>query len=91
MCASRCDVWLVEHQRGAGGFGTRLRPLTLSVPKPIVPFANQAMILHQIEALVAVGVTEIVLAVNYQPEKMMSALDEFASSVSLCCMPLLRR
>ena len=32
-----------------GGFGTRLRPLTLTVPKPIVEFANKAMVLHQIE------------------------------------------
>ncbi|KAI8564094.1 hypothetical protein RHMOL_Rhmol03G0155700 [Rhododendron molle] len=51
-----------------GGFGTRLRPLTLSVPKPLVDFANKPMILHQIEALKAVGVTEVVLAINYQPE-----------------------
>jgi NDP-sugar pyrophosphorylase family protein len=34
-----------------GGFGTRLRPLTLSVPKPIVEFANKPSIIHQIEAL----------------------------------------
>ena len=33
-----------------GGFGTRLRPLTLTVPKPIVDFANKPMIIHQIEA-----------------------------------------
>ncbi|KAB2034265.1 hypothetical protein ES319_D04G072900v1 [Gossypium barbadense] len=51
-----------------GGFGTRLRPLTLSIPKPLVEFANKPMILHQIEALKAVGVTEVVLAINYQPE-----------------------
>lgn len=57
-----------------GGFGTRLRPLTLSTPKPLVHFCNKPMILHQIEALVAVGVTEIVLAVNYQPEKMRAFL-----------------
>ena len=38
-----------------GGFGTRLRPLTLTVPKPIVEFANKAMVLHQIEALVKVS------------------------------------
>jgi len=51
-----------------GGFGTRLRPLTLSVPKPLVDFGNKPMILHQIEALKEVGVTEVVLAINYQPE-----------------------
>lgn len=59
-----------------GGYGTRLRPLTLSVPKPLVDFCNKAMILHQIEALAAVGVTEVVLAVNYQPEKMRVFLEE---------------
>ena len=59
-----------------GGFGTRLRPLTLSCPKPLVHFCNKPMILHQIEALAAVGVTEVVLAVNYQPEKMMSFLEQ---------------
>lgn len=32
-----------------GGFGTRLRPLTLTVPKPIVEFANTPMIIHQIQ------------------------------------------
>ncbi|KAH7840050.1 hypothetical protein Vadar_012040 [Vaccinium darrowii] len=32
-----------------GGFGTRLRPLTLSVPKPLVDFANKPMILHQVD------------------------------------------
>lgn len=59
-----------------GGYGTRLRPLTLSCPKPLVDFCNKPMILHQIEALAAVGVTEIVLAVNYQPEKMKQFLEE---------------
>lgn len=58
-----------------GGFGTRLRPLTLSKPKPLVEFCNKAMIMHQIEALAAVGCTEVVLAVNYQPEKMREFLD----------------
>jgi len=57
-----------------GGFGTRLRPLTLSVPKPIVEFCNKEMILHQIEALVKAGVTEVVLAINYKPELMSERL-----------------
>ena len=38
-----------------GGYGTRLRPLTLSRPKPLVEFANKPMLMHQIEALVAVS------------------------------------
>ncbi len=38
-----------------GGYGTRLRPLTLSRPKPLVEFANKPMLLHQVEALAAVS------------------------------------
>ncbi|KAJ1890042.1 mannose-1-phosphate guanyltransferase [Kickxella alabastrina] len=60
-----------------GGFGTRLRPLTLTVPKPLVDFANKPMILHQIEALVQAGVTDIVLAVNYKPEVMVAVLKKY--------------
>ena len=48
-----------------GGFGTRLRPLTLSMPKPLVDFANKPILIHQIEALVDVGVTHVILAVSY--------------------------
>ncbi|GLJ42482.1 hypothetical protein SUGI_0880430 [Cryptomeria japonica] len=66
-----------------GGFGTRLRPLTLSVPKPLVDFANKPMILHQIEALKATGVDEVVLAINYQPEVMLSFLKDFESKIGI--------
>lgn len=38
-----------------GGYGTRLRPLTLSRPKPLVEFANKPMLMHQIEALVGIN------------------------------------
>lgn len=50
-----------------GGYGTRLRPLTLSRPKPLVEFANKPILLHQIEALVGVGVKEvrILICPNY--------------------------
>ena len=60
-----------------GGYGTRLRPLTLTLPKPLVEFGNRPMILHQIEALAAAGVTDIVLAVNYRPEVMVSTLKKY--------------
>lgn len=60
-----------------GGYGTRLRPLTLTVPKPLVEFGNRPMILHQIEALANAGVTDIVLAVNYRPEIMVETLKKY--------------
>uniref|UniRef100_A0A0D6QWW3 mannose-1-phosphate guanylyltransferase n=1 Tax=Araucaria cunninghamii TaxID=56994 RepID=A0A0D6QWW3_ARACU len=66
-----------------GGFGTRLRPLTLSFPKPLVDFANKPMILHQIEALKATGVDEVVLAINYQPEVMLSFLKDFETNIGI--------
>ncbi|CAA3002779.1 mannose-1-phosphate guanylyltransferase 1-like [Olea europaea var. sylvestris] len=66
-----------------GGFGTRLRPLTLSYPKPLVDFANKPMILHQIEALEAIGVTEVVLAISYQPEGMLNFLKEFEKKLGI--------
>lgn len=53
-----------------GGYGTRLRPLTLSKPKPLVEFANKPILLHQIEALVECGVNHVVLAVSYQADQL---------------------
>jgi len=66
-----------------GGFGTRLRPLTLSVPKPIVEFANKPSIIHQIEALVKIGVNEVVLAVNYQPELMSACMSAWEKKLGI--------
>ena len=48
-----------------GGFGTRLRPMTLTCPKPLVDFSNKPILCHQIEALATAGVKEVILAINY--------------------------
>ncbi|MBK9767802.1 MAG: NTP transferase domain-containing protein [Chloracidobacterium sp.] len=53
----------------AGGKGTRLRPLTVYTPKPIVPFCNRAFLLYQIENLRKAGITDITLSLSYQPDK----------------------
>jgi mannose-1-phosphate guanylyltransferase len=66
-----------------GGFGTRLRPLTLSLPKPLVPFANQPMVIHQIEALVKAGVDHVVLAVNYRAEIMEKEMESHATRLGI--------
>jgi len=60
-----------------GGFGTRLRPLTFTKAKPLVEFINKPILVYQIEALKKVGISEIVLAINYIAEKMFSYLKEF--------------
>lgn len=66
-----------------GGYGTRLRPLTFTMPKPLVPFANKAIVMHQIEALVGVGVSEVVLAVSYQAEILVDALKTECAALGL--------
>ncbi|XP_071536489.1 mannose-1-phosphate guanylyltransferase catalytic subunit beta-like isoform X1 [Panulirus ornatus] len=66
-----------------GGYGTRLRPLTLSRPKPLVEFANKPIVLHQIEALVAAGVTQVVLAVSYHAEQMEQELAQEAQKLGI--------
>lgn len=53
----------------AGGKGTRLRPLTVYTPKPIVPVVNQPFLLYQIEVLRRAGITDITLSLSYQPDK----------------------
>ncbi|MDF2741699.1 MAG: GDP-mannose pyrophosphorylase, partial [Actinomycetia bacterium] len=52
----------------AGGFGTRLRPLTSTRPKPLIPFANEPFLLHTLRQLAAGGFTEVVLSTMYLPE-----------------------
>ena len=49
----------------AGGEGTRLRPLTSSRPKPLVPILNKPCMQHTIELLKRYGVTDIVVTLYY--------------------------
>ena len=56
-----------------GGFGTRLRPLTNDVPKPMLPIGNRPMIVRLAERLAAGGVTDIVLALGFRPDTFRAA------------------
>lgn len=66
-----------------GGFGTRLRPLTLAMPKPLVPFVNKPMIIHQVMALKEAGVTEVILAVAYRPDAMFEEMSRWAKEIGV--------
>jgi mannose-1-phosphate guanylyltransferase len=59
-----------------GGFGTRLRPLTNSIPKPMLPVGHEPMIARLIARLARGGVTEVVLALGFKPEPFMAAFPE---------------
>ena len=62
----------------AGGQGTRLRPMTVYTPKPIVPICNRPFLLYQIETLHAAGITDITLSLSYQPAKIEQLLGDGA-------------
>ena len=51
-----------------GGQGTRLRPLTLTTPKPLLPVAGRPFIEHQLDRLRAAGIGHVVLATSYRPD-----------------------
>src|SRR5512145_3134564 len=53
----------------AGGEGTRLRPLTLTLPKPVVPVVDRPFLRHQLDLLSSVGVEDVVFSLAYRPEK----------------------
>jgi len=61
-----------------GGFGTRLRPLTLATPKPLLPIANLPLLERLMASLARGGVSDAVLSLGFKPEPF---LDAFPSNV----------
>src|ERR1700674_1266750 len=54
----------------AGGKGTRLRPLTIHTPKPIVPIFDRPFLHYQLDLLKKVSeIDEVILSLNYQPRR----------------------
>jgi mannose-1-phosphate guanylyltransferase len=53
----------------AGGEGTRLRPLTVYTPKPVVPIANRPLLFYQLDLVKRAAIKQITLALGYQPNK----------------------
>jgi N-acetyl-alpha-D-muramate 1-phosphate uridylyltransferase len=52
----------------AAGFGERMRPLTLTMPKPLVPLAGRPLIDHVLDRLAQAGVKTAVVNVHYLPD-----------------------
>jgi mannose-1-phosphate guanylyltransferase len=62
----------------AGGEGTRLRPLTSTIPKPVVPLAGQPFISYMIEWLHRHGVDDVILGCGFMAEGVRSVLGDGA-------------
>ena len=56
-----------------GGFGTRLRPLTFTTPKQMLPIIHKPMIEHVLEHLADHGITDAVLSMGYRPHAFVDA------------------
>ncbi|MBU0720459.1 NTP transferase domain-containing protein [bacterium] len=52
----------------AGGFGTRIQPLTNSIPKPMLPILNRPMMEHTMMELKKLGITEFIVLLYFKPE-----------------------
>jgi len=59
-----------------GGHGTRLRPVTLTVPKPVIPLVDRPFMRYMIDWLARHGVDDIVMACGFLPDKMREVLGE---------------
>jgi mannose-1-phosphate guanylyltransferase len=59
-----------------GGFGTRLRPLTNTTPKPMLPVVNRPMIEHLVGGLARAGITQVTLALGFKPEPFVEAFPD---------------
>src|SRR5215471_15563115 len=58
----------------AGGKGTRLKPFTMTIPKPLLPLGDIPILEIVIEQLVASGVSRIVLTLGYMPQLFMASI-----------------
>src|SRR6478672_2027080 len=60
----------------AAGFGERMRPLTLRIPKPLVPLAGKPLIDHVLDRLAEAGVKTAIVNVHYLPDQLETHLGQ---------------
>jgi len=60
----------------SAGLGTRMRPLTLTTPKPLLPLAGRPILAHVLERLMDAGVTQIIVNAHYLADQ----IEEFCAA-----------
>ncbi|HLF24221.1 MAG TPA: sugar phosphate nucleotidyltransferase, partial [Burkholderiales bacterium] len=69
----------------AGGLGTRLRPLTHTGAKQLIPVANKPVVQYGIEGMVEAGIKEIGIIVGYTPERVKSVTEALGDGARFGC------
>ncbi len=67
----------------AGGEGTRLRPLTYAIPKPVIPLAGRPFLSFMLDWLGSHGVTEVILSCGFRSESVRDVLGDIHSGMRL--------
>ena len=70
----------------AGGMGTRLRPLTYTLPKPMLPIAGRPALAHIVDALALAGCDEVLVTTNYLSELIDEKLAELGLPIPVRCI-----
>ena len=70
----------------AGGRGERVRPITDTLPKPLIPIRGKPIIAHQIEQLERIGVKEVIVLTGHLASSVKSYCDNFVSSLKITCI-----
>lgn len=90
-----CDIINLDKQKSllpidavimAGGKGERLRPLTLTTPKPLLPVGSKAIIDHNVDRLISYGIEHISVTVNYLAEQLEAHYKEPHQDVQVECV-----
>lgn len=74
----------------AAGFGTRLRPLTLELPKSIVPVGDRPLLAHVAAACRAAGVGRLIANAHHEHEKLCRIIEELALEIEVLVEPEIR-
>ena len=64
----------------AGGKGTRLRPITYSIPKPLVPIAGRPCIDYTLDSFYRAGVRNVIITTGYKFESLIEGVIEFKNT-----------
>jgi len=74
----------------AAGFGTRLRPLTLELPKPVVPVGDRPLLAHVAAACRRAGATRLIANAHHEHQKLSNTIASLGLNIQVVVEPQIR-